>query len=324
MWKHNSITSIGIDSGSKVVTFSASDDLMKLRDLTNKIIPFGYGSNTVIWDSCILVRPSEKYTVINDGGYTHIEASAGTELNKVVYEAVKYGINSNILNLAGIPGTVGGAIVQNSGAFGHTVADYIVNVTCWDNTGKCQVSLTKSQCRFSQRSSIFLEENNRYIILSARLRLCPDCDFYSAEELYRNVTKKREEKFPTPYSEPNSGSLFLPYVTDRYEIARQLPESKIITLENGRWKIPPGVILEKIGLKGKSITKNLYLSEKHSNFLCSMGSPTSEEWFEAVSQITETVNEQLNMRLSPEVNVIGNSIPSYVKALCRCRECYEI
>lgn len=323
MWKNNKITSIGIDSESEIYTFSTSKDLIKLSSITDKIIPFGYGSNSIIWDKCILVRQTEKYSLREENGYIIVDASAGTELGKIVYDAIMQNADSEIAHLAGIPGTLGGAIVQNSGVFGHTVFDYLVSVTCWDNTKRCEVCLTNLECQPSHRSSIFIKEPSRYIILSASMRIPLD-KTNNSEALYNIILSKRAQSFPSPYDEPSSGSLFLSCLPVEWEIAKLLPMDKITDMKNGQYRVSPGAIFDSLGLKGKFITGNLYLSEKHGNFLCNKGKATSEEWFEAVSKLAEIAEKKLGIKLFPEVNVIGNNIPSYVKALCRCREGYEI
>lgn len=323
MWKNNKITSIGIDSESEIMTFATSKDLIKLSNITDRIIPFGYGSNSVIWDKCILVQQAEKYSIRDENGYITVEASAGTELGKIVYEAVMREVDSEIVHLAGIPGTLGGAIVQNSGVFGHTIFDYLVSVACWDNVQRCEVCLGNKECQPSHRSSIFIKEPSRYIILSATLNL-PSSKNPNVKALYSSVLSKRAQSFPSPYDEPSSGSMFLSCLPVGWEIAKLLPSGKIVDLKNGQYRISPGVIFEALGLKGNFITKNLYLSKNHGNFLCNNGEATSREWFEAVSKLAEIADKNFGIRLSPEVNVIGNSIPSYVKALCRCREGYKI
>ena len=83
---------------------------------------------------------------------------------------------------------------------------------------------------------------------------------------------------------------------------------------------PAGILIEETGLKGKHITRSLYLSSKHANFLCRDGDSSPEEWYEAVSIIASKVKTQFGIELIPEVNVLGENIPEYVKKLCRTKQ----
>jgi UDP-N-acetylmuramate dehydrogenase len=140
-----------------------------------KIFILGGGSNLLIGDSGfdglvlhIAIRTPAETT--REGRYLHHTAPAGQDWNSLVLHLCEQGI-SGVECLAGIPGSVGGTPVQNVGAYGQEVADTILSVRALDLTINQFVTLTREQCRFAYRSSIFnTTHRSRYIVTQVTFR----------------------------------------------------------------------------------------------------------------------------------------------------------
>jgi UDP-N-acetylmuramate dehydrogenase len=174
--------------------------------------------------------------------------------------------------LAGIPGTVGGAVVMNAGARGGEAADYLVEVEIFRD-GQFQ-TVKKADARFAYRRSGFEKD----IVLSASFRLLPgDRDELIARRrehiLKRNTTQ--------PLTLPNSGSMF---------------------------KNPSGMfaakLIEQAGLKGKRVG-NAQISEKHANFIVNLGDAKASDVVTLIDLARRTVHQNTGVLLELEVKLVG-------------------
>ena len=324
-WKNNHITSIGVDFYNNIIDLNGSDDLSRVALGEKEFVPIGYGSNIIVWDDCTLLRVVPQIALEGPKG-SLLRVSAGVILDSLIKTILKCNKHHPIQYLSGIPGSVGGAVFQNSGAYNHTISEFVVEVVCWDCHFHQKVILTREQCNFGHRSSVFVEDPQRYIILYAYIDVCEKVINVLNENNYKTIIERRIAKFPDPYAEPNSGALFMPTFIPHDDMRIGLLQHRGVELfhDGDFFKIPSGRLIELCGLKGKHITTSLYLSPLHANFLCRSGKATPEEWFEAVSIVKETVEHQFGIALRPEVNVVGRNIPAYVKELCRTKEVVKI
>ncbi|MCR4417454.1 MAG: UDP-N-acetylmuramate dehydrogenase [Ignavibacteria bacterium] len=253
------------------------DDLLKLikylKEINYPYIIIGNGSNILISDDGI------RGAAINlEYGFTKIEvmknkvfAEAGIRLSKLVDVCIEHSL-VGIENLAGIPGTLGGAILMNAGAYGGEISDYIKVVEVLDGT---EIKfLKKEECGFSYRKSN-LEGK---IILSAEFEL-PFGDKTKAKERRKELLLKRNQSQPVEL--PNAGSIF---------------------------KNPSGDyaarLIEQAGLKGLTIG-GAKVSEKHANFIVNFNNASANDVLELMKIIRQTVFQKFGIMLEPEIKMIG-------------------
>ena len=199
-----------------------------------------------------------------------IRAEAGVPLPLLAYRAAEAGL-SGLEFASGIPGTVGGAIVMNAGAYGGQMADVVEKVICSDRTGELLV-LTPEECAFAYRQSRFKQDRNLIIIeVVFHLR-------QGVTEEIKAVMQERqvERKTKQPLEYPNAGSVFKNPVGHS-----------------------AGLLIEAAGAKGWRIG-DAAVSEKHANFIVNLGQARQEDVVELVKKVKETVKMQFEIELEEE------------------------
>ncbi len=247
-----------------------------LKEIKYPYILIGNGSNVLISDDGI------RGAAINlEYGFTKIEvkknrvyAEAGLRLSKFVDVCIEHSL-VGLENLAGIPGTLGGAILMNAGAYGGEISDFITKVEVVDD--EKIIFLKKEECGFAYRKSN-LEGK---IILSSEFEL-PFGDKEKAKERRKELLLKRNQSQPVEL--PNAGSIF---------------------------KNPPNDyaarLIEQAGLKGLTIG-GAKVSEKHANFIVNFNNATANDVIELMKIIQERVHQKFGVMLEPEIKVIGFNI----------------
>ena len=255
------------------------DELIALskyfRSQNFPFIIIGNGSNILVSDE------GYRGAVINlEKGFSHIEmrndlvcAGSGIRMSKFVDYCIMNGLSGTEM-LAGIPGTLGGAIVMNAGAYGGEISDYLMDVTIVRDENI--LTLKKQEAGFSYRSS-FLQHD---IIVEASFKL----DKGNMDALMmkrRELLQKRNTSQPTSF--PNAGSIF---------------------------KNPAGTfaakLIEESGLKGFSIG-DAEVSAQHANFIINKKSAKAEEVLQVIKHVRLRVYEQFGILLALEVKPIGFS-----------------
>lgn len=227
-----------------------------------------------------------------------IECGAGVMLSNMV----KFSIENNLTGLewaAGIPGTIGGAVRGNAGAFGGEMAQNIASVRAVKTSGAEPeiVEIKKEDCKFSYRNSIFKEENG-WIILSIILNL-KQGDAKESSNKAREIIRKRVEKQP---KYPSAGSFFKnPVVENEKIIERFEKDTKTQSREKN---IPAGWLIKQVGLSGEKIG-GAQISEKHSNFIINTGNATAEDVIILSSLIKQKVRSEFGVQLQEEVQLVG-------------------
>ena len=204
-----------------------------------------------------------------------IEADCGALLSSVVRLANKNGI-SGFSRLVGIPATLGGALFMNAGAFGECVGDAVVSVCAVPASGGPPLSLTRAECLFDYRKSIF--QAHSLVILSARL----SGGFSSPDDLTaesENTLSARAEKQPLDL--PSAGSAF------------RRPE-------NGY----AGRLIEAAGLSGYAVG-GASVSKKHAGFIVNNGGATARDVKTLIEHIRDTVMERFGVLLMREIEYLG-------------------
>lgn len=203
-----------------------------------------------------------------------ITAGAGAILAAVAAKAAEASL-SGLEFASGIPGSVGGAVVMNAGAYGGEIKDVLIDATVLTADGELK-TVTRDELDLSYRHSIVPEKG--YIVLSARFRLTPkpkdEIKSYMAE-----LRAKRVEKQPLEY--PSAGSTF------------KRPEGYFA-----------GKLIMDAGLRGYSVG-DAQVSQKHCGFVVNKGEAAAADVLTLIKDVQETVLKQFGVKLEPEVKMIG-------------------
>ncbi len=263
-----------------------ADVIALVQYLHEKAINFfviGNGSNLLISDSGVrgVVLNLERglNQLRSDGDLVYAEA--GARLTKFVDFCIQLGLQG-VEMLAGIPGTVGGGVIMNAGAYGGEISDFLSEVEIIRDGNV--VSVKKETAQFAYRRSGLVKD----VVLSASFKL-QHGDKAEMMKRRRELLIKRNESQPLNF--PNSGSIF---------------------------KNPAGnyaaKLIEQAGLKGTSHGHAL-ISEKHGNFIVNTGGAFAQDVIELMKLARNTVLEKFGIKLEPEVKLIGFT-EEIVKELC--------
>lgn len=280
-----------------------------------EVFVLGGGSN-------IIVSGLEKKLVIKNEiqGIEHVDTqSFFVGAGEVWDDFVKYTVEQGICCLASlsfIPGTVGGAPIQNIGAYGSEVGVYIKQVEVFDVYTQTITRLSKVDCNFLYRDSIFKHYPDRYIILRVLFSL----DIYSCEvpqypgvqdhmagvpnpQNIRNaIIATRQSKLPDWHTEYNVGSFFKnPEVSKDVVklLLKSFPHLVWFDTSVGKAKISAGWLIEHAGLKGFE-KGNFKTYEKHALVIIHSGMGTYAELQEFIAIIQTRVKEQFGISLEQE------------------------
>jgi len=266
------------------------------------IFILGGGSNLLVsdagFDGLVIRMNNEKLKMNNDT----VSAGAGVNLNSLI----DYCLKNNLIGLEGligIYGTLGGAVRGNAGAFGSQISDFVKNVFCFDVKKNEMINLTKEQCQFGYRESIF-KNNPNLIIWSVDLKLSvgTGLDLSIAKKKIKEIQEKRWGSQP---AEPSAGCVFKNIKTSEFEnFLKNNPDIKLPEkfLENK--VIPAAWLIEQSGLKGREVG-GVKVSEKHANFIINTGSATAKDVIALINLIKNSVRDKFNLELEEEVEKIG-------------------
>lgn len=237
----------------------------------------GNGSNLLVGDKGIrgvVLSIGKSMNSVSVEGNT-IVAEAGALLSQVA-AAAKDASLTGMEFAAGIPGSLGGAVVMNAGAYGGELKDILVDATCLTADGTA-LTYTVEELELSYRHSLIMERPGT-IVMSARLRLEPG----NQEEILatmRELAGKRQEKQPLNF--PSAGSTF------------KRPVGYFA-----------GKLIEDAGLRGFAVG-DAQVSEKHCGFVVNRGNATAAEVRELMLEVQRRVKENSGVEIQPEVRMIG-------------------
>jgi UDP-N-acetylmuramate dehydrogenase len=247
----------------------------------------GRGSNILVPDQGLA-----GVTIVLDGKFNNIETlvaqTAQKENNTLIRvgggcllsKVVSYCITNSLSGLefaVGIPGSIGGAVVMNAGAWGYEIGSLLDSATLMDNHGEVFTEERKN-LGFTYREW-GMKQNT--VLLYANLILTIDSKekIKAACSRYHELRKKKQ-----PLTEPSAGSFF-----------KNPPE------------LSAGKLIDQAGLKGHSIG-GAKISEKHANFIVNTGNASATDILKLMRLVQETVYKQFGIKLEPEVHIIENEI----------------
>lgn len=262
----------------KVHTEKEIGDALKwANDNTKPVFILGKGSNILISDNGwpgLVLDISEFSDICWDG--TLALCQSGALLHTLVRETVNKSL-AGIEELAGIPGSVGGALIMNASAFKQAVSDCLVSVKGIDCSNYKLWELKKDEIDFGYRTSSLKKINT--ILLSAEFQF-ETGDKSNIEATYREILNRRNEK--QPLDQPNCGSVF------------KNPEEHYAA-----------ELIEQCGLKGYSINGAM-VSPKHANFIVNSSNASATDVRKLIAIIQEKVFQKCDALLEPEVIFVGD------------------
>lgn len=246
-----------------------------IKDVNTPYFVLGEGSNVIVGDKgyrgIIIYTGELNKIMVNEN---NIKAQSGATLKDITKTAQKNSL-TGMEFACGIPGSLGGAVFMNAGAYGGEMNDIIKNVSAVNNDGK-KVILKKEELNLSYRNSIFQEKE--YIILDATMKLN-----YGDKDQIKNrmevLNQKRQNKQPLEY--PSAGSSF------------KRPDNHYT-----------GPLIEKAEMKGYQIG-GAQVSEKHAGFIINKGDATAKDILNLIKKIQEEVYKISGVKLKPEPKFLG-------------------
>lgn len=280
-------TSLRIGGSAEI--FALPKDLDSLRVIRLNLkkgnipcIALGSGTNVLIRDggiegAVVLLRSLKKIEVLREENeFVYIHADAGAVLSRLVRFSQEHGY-SGLEGLAGIPGTVGGAICGNSGAFGYEIRDVLVSLEMMDREGIAS-RRRSDEIAFGYRTSGIKSDE---FILGAEICLKKDHAEAVSQRIGEFLRTKRERQ---PIWEPSAGCVF---------------------------KNPPGTsagkLLDEAGCKGAKIGE-VEVSEVHANFFVNRGNANASDFLKLMKLVALRVEKRFGILLEPEIKILGKEI----------------
>ena len=291
------------------------------------LLVLGEGSNLLLagdFDGTVLAMETRGVQVEQDGDVARIAVAAGERWDDFVRWSLGQGY-AGLENLILIPGTVGAAPIQNIGAYGTEVAEFIESVEAWDTREHRVAQLDRATCAFGYRDSLFKRESGRYIVTAvrfalprahelrldyagirdelARMGVDKPAPFHVAEA----VVHLRTRKLPDPAVIGNAGSFFKNPVVEAVQaeaLRREHPDLPAWPQADGRSKLSAAWLIEAAGLKGHR-EGDAGISNRHALVLVNHGHASGRELWAFAQQVIAAVQAKFNVRLEPEPVVVG-------------------
>lgn len=263
---------------SAVVFPENRDEIEFLFDLSRKGMPvrfIGKGSNVLISDSGFdgIIAVTKRISGINCY-QNYVSVLCGTKISSLINYCIKNGL-SGFEFLSGIPGTIGGALMNNAGTKDRSISHLVLSVEYMDKSGNWQ-NKKRDHIAWQYRYSGLKDET--FFVFSATL-MAEKGDSSEIIKMVKEIMKRRRKTQPLEY--PSAGSVF--------------------KNPHGYYA---GKLIEDAGLKGLRIGGAM-ISEKHANFIVNTGNASSSEIWGLIKHIQETINHRYNILLEPEIEFIG-------------------
>ncbi|SPN76202.1 UDP-N-acetylmuramate dehydrogenase [Brochothrix thermosphacta] len=261
-----------IEEAQIVVTYAYKNDI--------PLMVLGNGSNLIIRDGGIrgIVLYLMNLTEITYKNNT-LTAQTGSAIIDVSREAHKLSL-AGLEFACGIPGSVGGALHMNAGAYGGETKDVLNRALVLTASGEL-IELDRQTLEegASYRHSIIADKN--YIVLEADFLLTPDAEETIAAKM-ANFTEQRESRQPLEY--PSCGSVF------------KRPEGRFV-----------GPMIQEAGLQGHTIG-GVQVSLKHAGFMVNINQGTATDYIDLIAHVQKVIHQNYNVKLEPEVKILGEEV----------------
>jgi len=309
---------------------AALPDALALPELAGApLLVLGSGSNVLLAGDVagtVLVFANRDISILEHrADHALVRAGAGADWHGLVTWSLQQGL-SGLENLALIPGTVGAAPIQNIGAYGAQVGEFIQTVEAWDRHANDWVRLDNEQCAFGYRDSVFKQQPDRYLITAVEFRLpllhdlrmeyagireelhAQGVDLPAAVDVANAVIAIRRRKLPDPDVLGNAGSFFRnPILTlDQVDVLQQrFPALPVYPAEqDDRRKVSAAWMIEHCGWKGVR-EGDAGVAESHALVLVNHGHASGAEILALARRISASVLETFAVAIEPEPRLIG-------------------
>ena len=299
-----------------------------------RTLVLGEGSNMLFacdFDGLIVTLKTHGIEVVGEDARTaRIRIAAGEHWNDVVRWSLARGL-CGLENLSLIPGTAGAAPVQNIGAYGVELEEFVREIEAFDLHEQRMIRFDKNECAFAYRESRFKREPDRWLITSLELDLPksrkPVLDYAgvreelaamhvdglpSSAQVAEAVVRLRTRKLPDPALIPNAGSFFKnPIVTREQADALKHAHPTLPLWPSGEThaKLSAAWLIETAGFKGVR-EGDAGISERHALVLVNHGHATGSQLWTLARRVREGVRERFDITLEPEPRVIGHETTS--------------
>ena len=275
------VSSIGIGGNALIAVMpSDTERLIKVLDFLEgkwfkyKIV--GEMSNILPPDAfydgvLVLTRKMSGYSLAENA----LTVNCGAKISSVLSKVAKKNLGG-MEELFGIPGSVGGMVSGNAGAYGKSISDFFIDAKIYSPSKKCVISVDRSQMDFSYRNSSIKNTDNVLLSASFSLQSIP---YEKIKEKMKTVISKR--KSAQPYSEKSLGSIFLRC-----------------------GDIPTSLMIDRLGLKGYSIG-GAEISTKHAGFIINRENATSKDVKELISFIKDKVFSSYGVMPKEEIEYLN-------------------
>lgn len=334
----NQYTSLRVGGpAKKLVEVSTEAEIISAIEAAgdSPVLILGGGSNVLIADSgfegtVIHIANNQTESEIDACSGATLTIGAGENWDHFVATTINRGF-AGLETLSGIPGTVGATPIQNIGAYGHEVSEFITRVRTYDRQVRAIKTFTNSECEFEYRSSHFKKHPGRYIVLSVQfqLRIGEISTPISYAELATKLGIAVGEKAsvvdtrnavmslraakgmllnPDDKDSWSAGSFFTnPIVSP--EVAASLPEgAPQWPTADGNVKISAAWLIQNSGIDKGQSHGGARISSKHVLALTNSGSATAEEIAQLAREVRASVQAKFEITLEPEVNLVGISL----------------
>ena len=297
------------------------------RFRTQAPLVLGAGSNILFtrdWPGVVLMPDLRGIAVVADaGGELRVRVGAGEGWHDFVLWSLAKGCRG-LENLALIPGTVGAAPIQNIGAYGTEVGEFITTVEAWDRARGAIVPLDPASCAFGYRDSLFKRERDRYLVTAVHFALPRERELRldyaglreelaamgvtlpSAPLVAEAVVRLRTRKLPDPAVLGNAGSFFKnPLVDAAQAQALRAREPRLPCWPDapGRTKLSAAWLVEQAGCKGWR-EGDAGVSTQHALVLVNHGAASGAQVWALAQRVREAVRSRFGVELEPEPRIV--------------------
>ena len=298
-----------------------------MNEITSKNLPWrvlGGGSNVilpkVLPGATLLMNITGQEIVSSDQIATLIAVGGGVNWHEFVAWTLENNL-PGLENLALIPGTVGAAPIQNIGAYGVEIADYIDSIHAFDTQNQAFVTLSKADCQFAYRDSFFKQHPQRFIVTKVVFQIPKDWQAKihyadlakqfegkpnpTAEEIFLAVCKIRTHKLPDPKVIGNVGSFFQnPIISnEQYEtLLKKYADLVSYPDTPGKRKLAAGWLIDQCGFKGQRMGE-VGVYENQALVLVNHGNGTAQDILGLAKCIQDKVRKEFGVSLEIEPNI---------------------
>ena len=273
----------------KILSFCQENNL--------KFFILGGGTNILFSDKgfngMVIKMENKKFKFLRNN---KLLVESACKMEKIVRETTRRGL-SGLEWAGGLPGTIGGAIYGNAGAFGGEIKDTVEKVITFSPKEKKEKEYSNKECQFGYRTSIF--KKNKEIILSAILSFKKE-KIQKLKKIVKKNINYRKERHPLEY--PTCGSVF-----------KNCPLNKVPLEIREKFKdkikldpfpiLPVAVLIDHAGLKGLTIG-GAKISEKHPNFIVNFNKAKAKDVLAIIKKVKETIKKKFKIKLEEEIEII--------------------